>query len=111
MQTHHAREAVGVVKQQQAYVLAMATKAEDAASISEQSYDKFVRENTDRKQKLQDSDRIAAAADLLAKHTKAHTDKDELLLQLQAAHPAPRLSSLRPASLRCRSLKLLLLRN
>ena len=82
MQTQHAREAVGVVKQHQAHVLAMAMKAEDAASISEQSCDKFVRENTDRKQKLQDGDRIQAAADLLAKHTKAHTDKDELLLPL-----------------------------
>jgi ABC-type Mn2+/Zn2+ transport system ATPase subunit len=71
VQTQHAREAVGVVKQQQAHVLAMAMKAEDAVTISEQSYDKFVRENTDR---------IQAAADLLAKHTKAHTDMDELLL-------------------------------
>jgi hypothetical protein len=111
VQTQHAREAVGAVKQQQAHVLAMAAKAEDAATISEQSYDKFVRENTDRKQKLQDSDRIAAAADLLAKHTKAHTDKDELLLQLQVARPATRVPSLQPASSRCRSPRLLLLRN
>lgn len=99
VQTQHAREAVGAVKQQQAHVLAMAAKAEDAATISEQSYDKFVRENTDRKQKLQDSDRIAAAADLLAKHTKAHTDKDELLLQLQVteAAAAEKLKALRDA--------------
>jgi len=111
VQTQHAREAVGVVKQQQAHVLAMAMKAEDAATISEQSYDKFVRENTDRKQKLQDGDRIQAAADLLAKHTKAHTDKDELLLQLQVARPAPHLPSLLHASTRHRSPRLLLLRN
>ena len=109
MQTQHAREAVGVVKQHQAHVLAMAMKAEDAASISEQSCDKFVRENTDRKQKLQDGDRIQATADLLAKHTKAHTDKDELLLQLQVARPAPHLLSLLHASTRRRSPRLLLL--
>ncbi len=82
-QTHHARDAVALVKQQQAHVLAMANKAEESAAISEQSYEKFVRENADRKQKLQDSDRIAAASELLSKHTKAHTDKDDLLLQLQ----------------------------
>ena len=82
-QTHHSRQAVALVKQQQALILAAASKAEDAAAISEQSYEKFVRENTDRKQKLQDTDRIAAATDLLTKHTKAHTEKDELMLQLQ----------------------------
>jgi hypothetical protein len=88
-QTHHAREAVALVKQQQAHVLAMASKAEDSAAISEQSYEKFVRENADRKQKLQDGDRIAAAAELLAKHTKSHTDKDDLLLQLQVLTGLP----------------------
>ncbi len=87
VQAQYAREAVALVKQQQANVLAMACKAEDSAAISEQSYEKFVRENTDRKQKLQDGDRIAVAADLLAKHTKSHTDKDELLLQLQVCAP------------------------
>ncbi len=88
-QTHHAREAVALVKQQQAHVLGMASRAEDSAAISEQSYEKFVRENADRKQKLQDGDRIAAAAELLAKHTKAHTDKDDLLLQLQVLTGLP----------------------
>ncbi len=71
------------MKQQQTLILAAASKAEDAAAISEQSYEKFVRENTDRKQKLQDTERIAAATDLLTKHTKAHGEKDELMLQLQ----------------------------
>ena len=94
-ETQHARDAVTRVKQQQAHIIAQASKAEEGAVVSEQSHDKFVRENTERKQKLQDSDRIAAAADLLAKHTKAHTDKDELQLQLQVrslsnhcSHPA-----------------------
>jgi len=82
-QTQHARDAVARVKQQQLHIIAQASRAEEGASISEQSYEKFLRENADRKQKLQDTDRIAAAADLLAKHTKAHTDKDELQLQLQ----------------------------
>jgi len=71
------------VKQQQAHIIAQANKAEEGAAISEQSYEKFLRENAERRQKLQDTDRIAAAAELLAKHTKAHTDKDELQLQLQ----------------------------
>jgi hypothetical protein len=89
-QTHYAREAIALVKQQQGHVLAMAIKAEDSAAISQQSFEKFVRENADRKQKLQDSDRIAAAAELLSKHTKAHTDKDDLLLQLQVIFPVYR---------------------
>jgi hypothetical protein len=88
VETHHGREAVAGVKLQQQHVLAAACRAEDAAAISEQAYDKFVRENADRKQKLQDSERIAAAADLLQKHVKAHTEKDELLLQLQVPPPS-----------------------
>jgi hypothetical protein len=87
-QAQHAREAVAIVKQQLAHVSAMATKAEEGASISEQSFEKFVRENTDRKQKLQDADRVAAATELLSKHARAHTEKDELLLQLQVKYLA-----------------------
>ncbi len=88
METHHGREAVLGVKQQQQHVLAAACRAEDAAAVSEQAYEKFVRENADRKQKLQDTERIAAATDLLQKHIKVHTEKDELLLQLQV-RPLP----------------------